>query len=169
MTTPNKDKTMIYDDEIKKLLNLPSNINTEYDLKKNSGAYERLWDILIISLCADIEFFFKSLFLKYYKDEELKNAFFQRINDVIKLLETKNLDFTDIKNDINRLDECFQIRHIAIHNMGFVDERFKSKINTNHNINTKYIVNQNIYLSFSESYSNLLTCIDKQISLFPTL
>lgn len=132
-------------------------------MKKNSGAYERLWDILIISLCADIEFFFKSLFLKYYKDEELKNSFFQRINDVIKLLETKNLDFTDVKNDINKLNESFQIRHIAIHNMGFVDERFKSKINSNHNINTKYTVNQNIYLSFSESYSNLLTSIDKQI------
>jgi hypothetical protein len=163
-TTPDKDKNIIYDDEIKKILNLPNHIISEYDLKKNSGAYERLWDILIISLCADIEFFFKSLFLKYYKDENLKNSFFQRINDVIKLLESKNLNFNDVKKDIKKLDECFQIRHIAIHNMGFVDEKFKSRINTNHNVNTKYIINQKIYLSFSESYSNLLSCIDNQIT-----
>lgn len=163
-TAPQNDKKFIFNDKLKASLNLPDNMNSFYDQKKESGAYERLWDFSIMSLCTDIEYFFKELFIRHYQDSSNKTTFFQKVNLVIEELNKKSLNFDKIIDDIYNINECFQIRHISTHNMGLVDEKFKDNVDTEYQVGERYIVNQEIYKKFFTSYSKLLTCIDEQIS-----
>lgn len=158
------DKKMIFPSKLKQSLGLPGCINSFYDQKKFSGAYERLWDITIISLCSDIEYFFKDLFKSLFPDQSFRFGFYQRITEVIKFLKNNGFDFSKIDIEINNIIECFQVRHIATHNMGYVDESFISKVETCHQINEKFIVTQDLYKEFYESYMSLLENIDDFLS-----
>lgn len=159
-TSEMNDKMMVFPSHLKETLGLPENINSFYDQKKYSGAYERLWDITIISLCSDIEYFFKDLFENLFPHEKFSFGFYQRINEVIKHLEKSGFDFSNLEKETNAVFECFQVRHIATHNMGYVDKTFINKVQESPKINDKFFVTQEIYKRFYDAYLEVLDYID---------
>ena len=158
------DKKMIIPENIKLSLNLPDDIKSFYDQKKHSGAYERLWDFTIISLCSDIEYFLKDLFSYMFSNEKFSFGFYQRFSDVIEYLKKENFHLSSISNEIEKITECFQVRHIAIHNMGYADDMFINKTNFSINENEKFIVTQEIYRGFYDAYMEFLDNLDENIS-----
>ncbi|MCK2124822.1 hypothetical protein [Pseudomonas sp. PNPG3] len=100
-TAKDKDKSFIFNEEAKTLLNWGKNINTMYDYRMSFGigdVYERLFQLCVISLCSDIELFFKKTFevFKYEKNDNSR-GFYQRFNDVIKALKAAGHDFSPIE------------------------------------------------------------------------
>ncbi len=162
---PIQEKQKRIPQELKKVFNLPNDVHTFYDLKIRSGvpAYERMFQLVIISLCSDVEFFLKDLFSKRNPEGSHPNGFYQRFDEVIPELKKLGLEFSDIQNDIDNILEAFQIRHICIHNLGFVDKGFKEKISSSLQIGDMYVVTQEIYKKFFDSYCEFLAAIDDQI------
>ena len=157
------DQKFKFPQKVKDALNLPPEITSFYDMKKDAGVYDRLFDLTIISLCSDIEFFFKDLFSSIVPTIKINRGFYQRIEDVIKELEKHEFSFNENSEDIKTLVEAFQVRHISIHNMGYVDEGFIAKTSTDKRVGEKYIVDQDFYKKALHSYSNLLECIDNKL------
>ncbi|MCW8931001.1 MAG: hypothetical protein OQL19_12280 [Gammaproteobacteria bacterium] len=157
------DKKVVFPPKLKESLGLPESINSFYDQKKHSGAYERLWDLTIISLCSDIEYFFKDLFQNLFPQDNFKFGFYQRVYEVINHLEGSDFDFSNINYEINKIVECFQVRHIAIHNMGYIDENFIKKVDSSLQINEKFVITQEIYKSFYHAYFKMLDNIDEHL------
>jgi len=58
-----------------------------------------------------------------------------------------NIDFDKIVNN-HKVSEIFEIRHIIVHNLAFVDQRFLIKVNNSH-WSLKYALNQEISLNVS--------------------
>jgi len=161
---PMNDKKLKFDAKIRSSLGLPDHVNSFYDQKEHSGAYERLWDLTVISLCSDIEFFFKELLQLLRPQKVYKFGFYQRLNDVISELTDIGFNLSSVKNELKKLIECFQVRHIAAHNMGNVDAEFLNKTSLMVPINEKFVVDQDKYKSYYDSYWSLLKCIDGQIA-----
>ena len=67
-TAPIIDKKTVFNDDLKIALGIPMHIKNWYELKVNLGVYERLFQMTIISICSDIEFMFKDLFINIQKN-----------------------------------------------------------------------------------------------------
>ena len=164
ITPPIIDKKTIFMDSLKGALGIPNHINNWYELKVNFGVYERLFQMTIISLCSDIEFMFKELFADIQPNQTYNLGFYQRFKEVIKTLKKLNFDFNDIQTDLENINKSFQIRHISIHNMGYVDESIKNKIDTEYQIDEHYLVTSGEYQEIFESYGNFLKSLDDNLS-----
>lgn len=156
------DKKRFFPESIKKSLNFGEEIYTMFEYRSQYiGIYNRMFQMCLISLCSDIEFFLK----EYYDFKQIAKGkgrgYFQRFEDVIKDLMNSNYNFSNISSDINNIIKAFQIRHICIHNMGYVDNNFNSKY-PNVLIDTLYIVSEDEYKNCYESYQNFLYSIDTQ-------
>lgn len=58
-TAPMNDRQQLFPPSLKSVLGLPDSIVTMFDYRNRvPGIYERLYQFCVISLCADIEFFF---------------------------------------------------------------------------------------------------------------
>jgi hypothetical protein len=165
MTTlaPIEDKKFVFPDKLKEALNIPNEINNWYEMKKIFGVYERLYHVLIISLCSDIEFMLKDLMKELLPEKKFNFGFFQRFREVIKTLEDLGYRFDSIQNELKTVEKCFQIRHIAIHNMGYVDEKFKNNVETKYNVDEHFFVDQEVYKEAFNSYWKFLEKLDEQI------
>ena len=117
-----------------------------------------------MSLCSDIEYFFKELFAVKFPEKKVNFGYFQRFDMVIEYLITEGFEIKKIQTEINKLSECFQTRHICTHNMGYIDERFKSKVNTSLNIGDKFQIDQEIYKSYFYSYQVFMELMDDWLS-----
>lgn len=163
-TSPLEDQKFQFPQKVKEALNLPPEMTSFYEMKKDAGVYDRLYDLTIISLCSDIEYFFKDLFPNIKPKIKIDRGFYQRFNDVIKELEKHGYSFQEMSEDLKVLIEAFQVRHIAVHNMGYVDEAFVSQASTEKKVGEKYIVTQDFYKKAISSYYNLLDCIDNKLN-----
>ncbi len=144
-------------------MDLSSDIITFYDYKKRLHIYDRQFQICIVSLCSDIEFFFKNLFDHCGYKKGKGKGFYQRFEDVIICLQTYGISFDKIKNEIERLKMAFLIRHICVHNLGCVDMDFNKKIGQNIPIGTIFIIDQEMYRTMYDSYVALLKTIDENL------
>lgn len=163
---PISDKSFRFDEELKRALNLPKRLNSLYDQKAGSGAYDRLWELTVISLCGDIEFFLKDLFSLVLGSEQFDRGFYQRFQDVICKLEGLGWDFEGIRGDLEFIIECFQVRHIAIHNMGFIDESFKKKVNSQQSIGERLQIDQSSYRRYYDAYMVFLRRVDSNLEKY---
>jgi hypothetical protein len=159
------DKKIRFPPNLKKKICIPEDINSFYDQKNKAGVYERLWDLTIMSLCSDIEYFFKGIIDYLCPEKPIKRNDFQNVDFVINKLEIIGyFDFTKIGADISNIKECFQVRHIATHNMGYVDTKFIKWVkDTIFKINEKYIVDEKTYQRFYESYMAILDNISQSL------
>lgn len=162
VTVEDSDKNFVFNPDVANSLKWPSNIKTMHDYRMMySGVYDRLYQICVISLCSDIEFFFKDIFDEYGYTKGSGNGFFQRFDDVIASLSDK-IDFSGITTSLETLRLAFQIRHICIHNMGFVDENFNSKTNLG-TVGSSFNVSQSEFRCFFDAYEILLKHLDKNL------
>ncbi len=162
-SVPLRDKSMKFSVGFIESLQLPEHIKTFYDYKSLVGTYERLWDFTIISICSDIEWFFKDLYESKYPASNNGFGFYQRIKNVIADLETKGMDFSSISSEIDSINKAFQQRHIFIHNMGLVDQKFINNTGSTLSVNDKVIINQDDFQEVFKAYGKLLKFIDDEI------
>ncbi|PKF23680.1 hypothetical protein [Pseudomonas hunanensis] len=165
-TAKDKDKSIIFNEEAKARLNWGKNINTLYDYRISFGigdVYERLFQLCVISLCSDIELFFKKTFevFKYEKNDKSR-GFYQRFNDVIKALKAAGHDFSPIEDKLSKINLAFQVRHICIHNYGIVDESFQNNTNTG-KLGETYAIEQEQFREMYDAYIDLLVHLDKHL------
>lgn len=161
---PLDDKKFLFNVELKRNLNLPSHFNSFYDQKVGSGAYERLWELTVISLCSDIEFFLKDLFSEVLKSSAHGRGFYQRFQEVIPCLQEFGMNFEDILDDLNSILECFQVRHIATHNMGYIDETFTRNVSTDQELGQRFQIDQEAYRRYYDSYVAFLQRVDASLA-----
>ena len=160
-SAPTHDKNMVFSEHIKTALNLPTQVNSMYDYRNLFvGIYNRLFQFCVISLCSDVEFFFKDFIDEKTISNKKDKCFFQRFDSIIKLLREK-YDFSTCENEINNLSKAFQIRHICIHNMGYIDNEFIKKY-PQYKENDIYSVSEKEFRTFADSYEKFLLELDKQ-------
>lgn len=159
-TIEDSDKRMLFPTSLVKNMGWNDNIKSMYDYRMMyPGVYERLYQLCVISLCSDNEFLFKEIFDQYGYSKGNGNGFFQRFEDVISSLNSQGLDFTKILPDIENLKLAFQIRHIGIHNMGYVDNNFVSKTGKG-TVGVEYKISQSDFRILFDSYQKLLEHLD---------
>ncbi|MDH1530627.1 hypothetical protein [Pseudomonas mosselii] len=162
-TTETNDKKFFLNDTVKKSLGWPESINTLYDYRRMFGdVYERIFQFCVISLCSDVEAFFKDTFDKFGYTKGSGSGFFQRFDDVIAVLRTAGYDFSDIDQKLINIRLAFQVRHIGIHNNGIVDQSFFDKTNTG-TLGHTYPIDQEKYKEMFDSYVALLKHLDGQL------
>ncbi|MFV9261626.1 hypothetical protein [Citrobacter freundii] len=160
-TIVGEDKKIIFTQEARTGLGWGSSIRTMYDYRMmmSPAIYDRLYQVCVISLCSDIEFMFKSIFDRYGYQKGSGTGFFQRFDDVIKVLKSHGFNFDNISSDIDNLKFAFQIRHIGIHNMGCADAAFVSNTGRGKD-GDPYIISQADYMLMYNSYERLLKHLD---------
>lgn len=167
ITAPDKDKKMVFGESMRTNMGWPSHITTFYDYRVMfPGVYERLFQFCIISLCSDVEIFFKALFDKYEYPKGRGLGFFQRIDEVFAALKNKGIDFLPIQSSIENLQLAFQIRHIGIHNMGVVDDNFIKKTGKG-TAGVPFPVDQKSYREMFVAYEKLLEYLDGLLPPLP--
>ncbi|OBZ25053.1 hypothetical protein BS643_14910 [Pseudomonas protegens] len=140
-----------------------SDIKTWYDYRMMFGnVYARLFQLCVISLCSDIELFFKQTFEKYNYKKGSGKGFYQRFNDVIATLKESGHDFSEIEDSLIKIDFAFQVRHICIHNYGIIDEDFlrKTKVGS---LGQTYEINQEQFRTMFDAYEVLLKHLDSHL------
>tara|TARA_R110002050_G_C8826293_1_gene504811 strand:+ start:363 stop:950 length:588 start_codon:yes stop_codon:yes gene_type:complete len=164
LTAANNDKNIKFNNELKRSLGMDLEIENFYDYKYRFGVYDRIYEFVIISLCSDIEYLLKDLLPKIIPEKPFNFGFFQRLDEVFKEFKNINFDFSNCKDEINDLKLAFQIRHICIHNMGYVDEGFLKKTKLNILVGSKFKISNELFLKIRNSYEFFLNCLDKKIT-----
>ena len=159
-SVPLTDKRYEFPPNLIEALGLPENIKTLFDYKILIGTYQRLWDFTIISICSDIESFFKDLYDSKYPGNNKRFGFYQRMTDVISDLTGRGIDFTSINSDINTLKMSFQQRHVFIHNLGYVDQNYIDNTGSLLSLNDRLIIIEEDYKKAYVAYGKLLKVID---------
>ncbi|MFJ4344354.1 hypothetical protein [Pseudomonas sp. NPDC089401] len=145
------------------ILGWGSKIKTWYDYRMMFGnVYERLFQLCVISLCSDIELFLKQTFEKFNYKKGEGRGFYQRFNEVIATLKESGHDFSEIEEDLKKIDFAFQVRHICIHNYGIVDETFIRKT-TLGKLGQKFEINQEQYREMFDAYVVFLKHLDPKL------
>lgn len=163
---PLDDKRVNIPDDLRSAMGWPVSIRTMYDYRTRiPGIYNRLYQICIISLCADVEFFFKALFEDRKITPPKSRGFFQRFNEVIAVLEKNGFALSALSGELALLRQAFAVRHACIHNFGIVDQDFANKSSRPVTVGEIYTLNQTEYLSMSDAYRVLLMKIDGQLAL----
>lgn len=161
---PIQDKNRKLPPELIGALNLPSEIKSMYDYRcRYNGIYDRLYQLCIISLCSDIEYMFKELFLNRNIIKKPDRGFFQRFAEVIKVLEDKDFDFTAIDQDLKNLRLAFSIRHISIHNLGYIDKDFINQTESSATVGDYFVLDEDDFKMMFRSYYSFIECLDCQI------
>ncbi|OAB30524.1 hypothetical protein SAMN05444395_1113 [Flavobacterium fryxellicola] len=152
----------IFSNELKEALGIPIEIKNFYEYTISLGSdYSRLKMLTIISACSDVEFLLKHFIENYYDITENKTKnFYQRLDDVNRNVFIKK--GVDLNNEVfyKKIKLAFQVRHISIHNMGFIDEGFNQKTGLNLPINSKFEIN-NIFINESfDAIEELILFLD---------
>ncbi|MBP8322413.1 hypothetical protein KAF81_32745 [Pseudomonas aeruginosa] len=165
---PTEDKGRVIQDSLRDSMGWPPEVKNFYDYRMMfGGVYERLFHFCIISLCSDIEVFFKETCDKYGYARNKGNGFFQRFDEVISELTIAGFDFSPIQASIDQLRLAFQIRHIGIHNMGIVDQSFVNKTGEGE-IGKVYPIDQVTYRRMFVAYEALLKFFDENLPRLPS-
>lgn len=160
------DRNLTFSSSLRASMGWPLHVENLYEYRMMyDGVYERLFQFCIISLCSDIEVFFKDTFDKYNYPRGSGNGFFQRLDDVIAKFESAGLDFAPINGYVGKMRLAFQVRHIGIHNMGVADEGFVSKTGVG-SVGCVYLIDQTNYREMFDAYTAFLKHLD---SILPTL
>src|SRR5699024_4828802 len=85
-----------------------------------------------------------------------KRGFYQRFDEVVKSLNDFGITLPNIMIELKLITECFQVRHIATHNMGYVDKEFKKKTGTKIAIGKRFLIEQPEYHKYYHAYMALL-------------
>lgn len=161
------DRNMKFNDQARIAMKWPEHIKSMYDYRKMYGdVYARLFQLCVISLCSDVELFFKATFEKYGYAKGKGSGFFQRLDEVIKRLEAIAFDFSNVQGAIEKIRLAFQVRHIGIHNMGVVDEDFVSKTGVG-TVGCAYLIDQDSCREMYDAYIVFLKCIDDKLPSIP--
>jgi hypothetical protein len=164
-SAPINDKQMRFPPQLVRSLNLPSTITSMYDYRsQHSGIYDRLYQHCVISLCSDVEFMLKALFPTLHIKPESGRGFFQRFDSVISLLESKGFTFEPVAEHIDKLRLAFSVRHISIHNFGFVDRSFIERTGFSVEVGEQYLVGQEKYRDMFDGYCAFIKSLDGQIT-----
>lgn len=160
--TPIDHKGRIFDTELKKALGIPQEINNMYEYTVHLGSdYSRLKMLTIISACSDVEFLLKLFIENYYdKNAKVSKNFYQRLDEVNNRIFTPK--GVDLNNYIffNKIKLAFQVRHICIHNMGFVDESFNHKTGLNLQIDSNFNIDNNFINEIFIAIEELIMFLD---------
>jgi hypothetical protein len=159
------DKKIKFPPAVITSLGLPPDIKTMFDYRSRyPGIYNRLHQFCVISLCADIETFFKALFFERSYTPGKGRGFFQRFDDVISKLTSIGFDFTALSSELRHLKRAFLIRHICIHNLGRVDQEFADTTKLPVTVGDLYALTQEEYRSMFDAYEILLKHIDTTLA-----
>lgn len=165
--TLHQDKEWIIDEKTKTAMGWPPHVKNMYDYRMMFGnVYERLFQFCVISLCSDIEIFFKDVFEKNGYTREKGNGFFQRFDSVVLSLEKAGFNFSSIQSSVEKISLAFQIRHIGVHNMGIVDENFSTKTGVGV-VGNVYPIDQSSYREMFDAYTVLLKFLDARLPYIP--
>jgi hypothetical protein len=162
---PLNDKRISFDDKTRTAMGWPDSFRTMYDYRNRIPTlYNRMFQLCIISLCADIEYFFKCLFIAVPIVHTKDRGFFQRFDHVISELLLQGITFSGLDYELEILSKAFQIRHICIHNFGIVDKAFAAKLDRPAIEGEFYIIGQEEYRPMFDSYKEILIHIDQWLS-----
>lgn len=160
-TVPIHDKKIVFDDKTRLAMDWPESIRTMYDYRARvPQIYNRLYQLCFISLCSDIEFFFKSLFEERAIPRAKDRGFFQRFEHVIAALEKHGCSFAELSSELAALKQAFDIRHMCTHNFGAVDEAFAKESTRPATVGEFYMLGQDDYLPMFDAYVRVLLHID---------
>ena len=161
-TAESNDKQLVFSDSDRADLGWPSHVNNLYEYRMMFvGVYERLYQFCVISLCSDVEAFFKAIFEKHGYAKG-KGGFFQRFDDVIAALVGEGFDFSAVRDSMAQLRLAFQVRHIAIHNMGIADDSFINKTGLG-NVGRPFPIDQASYRKMFAAYEIFLKHLDGKL------
>lgn len=161
---PSNDRKYSVTDQLREAFGWGDEIKTLFDYRNRvEGIYDRLYELCIISLCSDIEFFFKQLFTALQFESENGKGFFQRFDDVIESLNSQGMDLSAVSDDCKVLSEAFQFRHLCTHNFGIVDEKFEQKF-PGFMVGQKIVLGANEYRRFFDAYPRFLKEVDNQLT-----
>lgn len=164
-STPLSDQKIIFDDRTREAMGWPDSFRTMYDYRNRIPAiYNRMYQLCIISLCSDVEFFFKSLFDSAYIPHPKDRGFFQRFEQVSAALTRHGLSLMPVTSEIAALAHAFNIRHMCIHNFGIVDEAFTAKSTYPVKIGDFYMIGQEEYRPMFDGYVAILLHIDRWLA-----
>ena len=160
--TPIDHKGRILNTELKTALGIPQEINNLYEYTLHLGSdYSRLKMLTIISACSDVEFLLK-LFIESYFDTNANKPknFYQRLDEVNnQIFIPKGID---LNNHLffSKIKLAFQVRHICIHNMGFIDESFNQKTGLNLQIDSQFEIDNNFINETFSAIEELILFLD---------
>jgi hypothetical protein len=166
--TPIRDKQRPFPPQLVQVLNLPTEIQNFYDYRSRfPDIYNRLYQFCVISLCSDIEKLFRDLFRERGYTPGNGRGFYQRFDDVIAALVANGHDLSSIVNQCDKLRFAFQIRHICIHNLGEVDQRFIDATGYSGSVGDVYQLDETTYREMYEAYESLLATLDTHLLSTP--
>jgi len=162
------DKDISLNESARQSFGWPAHITNMYEYRMMWDVdYNRLYHMCLISLCSELEFFFKALFEKYPHLPEQKNNFYQKFGLVIEVLEKSGIDFNSIQDDIDQVKIAFQIRHIGVHNMSIVDENFRANTHGLGTPGQPYVVDQDLINRISSATGKMLKHLDVNLPPLP--
>lgn len=146
-------------------LGLPNKINNMYDYQMATGfGYTRLQHLAIISICSDTEFLLKDICENYFKLEKKTKNYYQKLDVVnTEIFLPRNIDLI-LLDSFNTLKLGFQLRHIFVHNMGFVDEAFNKNTNSNFPVDTQFPLTREIMSKQINAFEQLLADLDEKLN-----
>jgi hypothetical protein len=161
-TVPLSDQKIVFNDKTRQAMGWPDSIRSMYDYRNRIPAiYNRMFQLSIISLCSDVEFFFKGLFELETMPCPKDRGFFQRFEQVISTLTKHGIDFSLLASEIAALTQAFRIRHMCIHNFGVVDEKFAAESSRPVTVGDVYMIGQEEYRPMFDGYVALLRHVDQ--------
>ncbi|WP_270090342.1 hypothetical protein [Sphingobacterium sp. SYP-B4668] len=161
--TPIDHKGRVFNTELKAALGIPQEVNNMYEYTLLLGAdYSRLKMLTIVSACSDVEFLLKQYIENYYDTNANKpKNFYQRLDDVNNQIFTNKGVDLNRHSFFNKIKIAFQVRHICIHNMGFVDESFKQKTGLDLPIDTKFDIDNTFINETFTAIEELILLLDR--------
>ena len=165
-SVPLSDQKVIFNEKTRQAMGWPDSIRTMYDYRNRIPAiYNRMFQLCIISLCADVEFFFKNLFEVKFIPRPKDRGFFQRFDQVISTLTTHGLNFSALPSEVAGARSSLPyIRHMCIHNFGIVDEAFAANSNRPVKVGEFYMIGQEEYRPMFDGYVALLLHLDQWLA-----
>lgn len=158
----------VFPESLKISLRIPSEVKTMADYQNLIGfGYKRLDSLLIISICSDIEFMLKDICENIISPGKNRpKAYFQKLEMVnTENFIPKSINLNDYEK-FSSIKDCFQIRHIFIHNMGFVDESFLQKTTFIQELDTEFVITQEIKSTSLSACVGLMKFLDEQLIAF---
>jgi hypothetical protein len=160
---PIDHKGRVFSDSLKSSLGIDSQINNMYEYQLSLGSdYSRLKMLTIVSACSDVEFLLREFIENSYENgiNKPKN-FYQRLDDVNKQFFVPKGVNLDSEEFFPKIKLGFQIRHICIHNMGYVDENFNKNTGLNLIVGSKFNMDNVTMEDFLTAIEKLIFFLDR--------
>jgi hypothetical protein len=149
-------------EDLRKALGFPEGVDDFYIYQMSTGyGYSRLQYLTIISICSDTESLLRDICENLISPGEKRpKTYFQKVD----LVNSDN--FIPKGIDLNQFPEFatlklgFQIRHIAIHNMGFIDAPFLRNTGLDLNIDNPFPITEEIMREHINAFQSFLEKLD---------